>query len=88
MEYAARIYSRIGELMQGILPDASAFLVSGIPSKHWFSEAVLRCGGPGAFGNRPAGSAVAGGAVALPQKAREALRLLERRTGRWSAEES
>ena len=47
MEYSAKIYSRIGELMQGVLPDASAFLVGGLPSRQFFSEAVIRRAGPG-----------------------------------------
>ena len=82
MEYSAKIYSRIGELMQGVLPDASAFLVSGLPSRRWFSEAVLRCGAAGLRG------AAAGdpGAIGepegvLPPKAREALAMLERQVG-------
>src|ERR1700722_17429592 len=66
MEYSAKIYSRVGELMQGVLPDASAFLVSGLPSQRWFSEAVLRSGA---------------GAGVLPPKAREALGVLERQVG-------
>ncbi|HWB94443.1 MAG TPA: hypothetical protein VG605_21460, partial [Puia sp.] len=41
MTYSAKIYSRIGELMQGVLPDASAFLVSGLASRRWYSEAVI-----------------------------------------------
>lgn len=67
MEYSATIYSRIGELMQGVLPDASAFLVSGLPSRQWFSEAVLRRGE--ARGD-------------LPPKAMEALGMLEQQVGR------
>ena len=49
MGYSVKIYSRIGELMQGVLPDASAFLVSGLASRRWYSEAVLEEGvmGPG-----------------------------------------
>lgn len=56
--------------MQGVLPDASAFLVSGLPTRRWFSEAVLRHGGAGV---------TSGG---LPPKARQALRVLERQVGR------
>ncbi len=41
MVHSAKIYSRIGELMQGFLPDATGFLVSGLPSRLFFSEAVL-----------------------------------------------
>ncbi len=41
MKHSVKIYSRIGELIQGILPDASAFLVSGLPSRLFFSEAIL-----------------------------------------------
>ena len=41
MKYATKIYSRIGELMQGFLPDASGFLISGLPSRLFFSEAIL-----------------------------------------------
>ena len=41
MLYSVKIYSRIGELMQGFLPDASGFLVSGLPSRLFFSEALL-----------------------------------------------
>ena len=45
MLYSVKIYSRIGELMQGFLPDASGFLVSGLPSRLFFSEALLETGG-------------------------------------------
>jgi L-threonine kinase len=41
MEYSVKIYSRIGELMQGFLSDGSGFLVSGLPSRLFYSEAVL-----------------------------------------------
>jgi len=70
MEYSVKIYSRIGELMQGVLPDASAFLVSGLPSRRWFSEAVLRRGAAAGEPGRD-----------LPPKAREALAMLERQVG-------
>jgi uncharacterized protein involved in propanediol utilization len=69
MKYSAKIYSRIGELMQGILPGASAFLVSGLSSRQWFSEAVLRHAEPGEA------------AKALPPKAMEALAAAERHAG-------
>jgi len=45
MVYSVKIYSRIGELMQGVLPDASEFLISGLPSRLFFSEALLEIGG-------------------------------------------
>ncbi|HEV2482006.1 MAG TPA: hypothetical protein VGS79_20215, partial [Puia sp.] len=61
-------------LMQGVLPDASAFLVGGLPSRRWFSEAVLRCG---AAGDRRAAAA----GQPLPPKTRAALKLLERQVG-------
>ena len=64
MGYSAKIYSRIGELMQGVLPDASAFLVSGLASRRWYSEAVLEEGE-----DRDG---------ALPPKASEALAILLR----------
>ena len=41
MRYSVKIYSRIGELMQGVLPDRSSFLVSGLPSSTLCSEAIL-----------------------------------------------
>lgn len=69
MEYSAKIYSRIGELMQGVLTDASAFLVAGLPSRQFFSEAVLRRTRPGEV------------ASALPPKAMEALAVMERQLG-------
>ena len=46
--------------MQGFLPDASSFLVSGLPSRLFFSEAILQPGGPPHI---------------LPSKARQALDL-------------
>ena len=60
MLYSVKIYSRIGELMQGFLPDASGFLVSGLPSRIFFSEAVLTPGGdPGEVGLLPVKSRLA-----------------------------
>jgi L-threonine kinase len=41
MGYAVKIYSRIGELLQGVLPDGGDFLVSGLPSGLFFSEAEI-----------------------------------------------
>jgi uncharacterized protein involved in propanediol utilization len=97
MEYSAKIYSRIGELMQGVLPDASAFLVSGLPSQQWFSEAVLRRDGARGqlgFAGADPGTRKAPGGVgiddpsgshdgrALPPKAMEALGMLEQQVGR------
>jgi uncharacterized protein involved in propanediol utilization len=67
MYHSAKIYSRIGELMQGVLPDASAFLVSGLSSRRWFSEARIAEGSPP---NK------LGGDQALPPKAAEALDIL------------
>lgn len=63
MNYSTKIFSRIGELLQGVLPDQSHFLVSGIPSRHFFSEAVLQ-------DNHSAKG------MQLPQKASDALQLL------------
>ena len=46
--------------MQGFLPDASGFLVSGLPSRIFFSEAVLTPGGdPGEVGLLPVKSRLA-----------------------------
>jgi len=61
MVYSVKIYSRIGELIQGFLPDASGFLVSGLPSRIFFSEAVLTPGpwGPGEVELLPAKSRLA-----------------------------
>jgi uncharacterized protein involved in propanediol utilization len=61
MEYSAKIYSRIGELMQGVLPDASAFLVGGLPSRRWFSEAVLSRAAAAGQGEAAAGEPDIGG---------------------------
>jgi uncharacterized protein involved in propanediol utilization len=52
MHYSVKIYSRIGELIQGVLPDRSSFLVSGLPSSTLFSEAILD-DGPGDPANSP-----------------------------------
>ncbi len=41
MHYSAKIYSRIGELLQGVLSDGSEFLVSGLSSGRLYSEAEL-----------------------------------------------
>ena len=60
MRYSVKIYSRIGELIQGVLPDRSSFLVSGLPSSTLCSEAILD-DGPGD--------------EALPPKVRKALSL-------------
>jgi uncharacterized protein involved in propanediol utilization len=57
--------------MQGVLPDASAFLVGGLPSRRWYSEAVLQCGATDE-------SVIMH--TSLPPKTRAALRLLERQT--------
>lgn len=67
MGYSTKIYSRIGELMQGVLPDASAFLVSGLASRRWYSEATIEEGGVPAD---------------LPPKAAQALGLLLGDSGR------
>jgi L-threonine kinase len=77
MGYSTKIYSRIGELMQGVLPDASAFLVSGLPSRRWYSEATIEEGRAFA-GGRP-GSV--GAFADLPPKAAQALGLLLRDSG-------
>jgi L-threonine kinase len=63
MLYSVKIYSRIGELIQGFLPDASGFLVSGLPSRLFFSEAVLDTEGE---------------ATVLPRKTQQALDLFVR----------
>lgn len=61
--------------MQGVLPDASAFLVSGLASRRWYSEAVMLAGdhrddGKGIY---EGSDAAAGVETVLPPKAREAL---------------
>jgi uncharacterized protein involved in propanediol utilization len=71
MGVSAKIYARIGELMQGVLPDGSAFLVSGLSSRRWYSEAVVEEGV--AVGSD--GIAVAEWPV-LPPKAASALAIL------------
>jgi L-threonine kinase len=53
MKYSAKIFSRIGELMQGILPDRSSFLISGLPSCAFFSEAILEDDPDFSFGLPP-----------------------------------
>lgn len=82
MYYSAKIFSRIGELMQGFLADGSAFLISGLPSRNFFSEAVLEdlAPAPAASTSAPATStsapaASAGLNAALPPKAAKALTL-------------
>lgn len=72
--------------MQGVLPDASAFLVAGLRSRCWFSEAVLRCASPvaqgGAAACEPAMTADRRGMYEpLPPKTRAALKLLEQEAG-------
>jgi uncharacterized protein involved in propanediol utilization len=64
MEYSVKIYSRIGELMQGFLADKEGFLVSGLPSRLFYSEALLQ---PGVAGDD-----------CLPPKTRLAVRLFLR----------
>jgi L-threonine kinase len=63
MNYSVKLFSRIGELLQGMLPDQSHFLVSGIPSRHFFSEAVLQ--------DDPEGKG-----IQLPEKTMNALRFM------------
>jgi len=60
MNYSVKIYARIGELIQGILPDRSSFLVSGFASSTLHAAATLE-DGPDSY--------------ALPPKARQALSL-------------
>lgn len=64
MQYRVKIFARIGELMQGMLPNQSHFMVSGIPSRQFFTEAVLE--------EAPATT------ILLPEKALQALHLLLR----------
>lgn len=65
--------------MQGILPDASAFLVSGLPTRRWYSEAIVEEGAS----REPADAGKpAGGVAALPPKASQALAILLREVGR------
>ena len=80
MEISVKLYSRIGELMQGVLPDASAFLVSGLPSEQWFSEATLRHETVEASRGMSEGHGPA--PAVLPPKAQEALAMLEQQAGR------
>ena len=67
MRYSVKIYSRIGELIQGVLPDRSSFLVSGLPSTTLYSEAIL--------GDGPGDGSLEMGDDALPPKVRKALSL-------------
>ena len=71
MKSSVKIFARIGELIQGILPDRSPFLVSGLPSRVFFSEAAIP--------RRTDGAALTSGArptsAILPPKARLALEL-------------
>jgi len=67
METSVKIYARIGELMQGTLSDGRAFMVSGISSTRWYSEAWLD---------------EEGGGEPLPPKACRALSLLLGKTDR------
>jgi uncharacterized protein involved in propanediol utilization len=60
MNYSVKIYARIGELIQGILPDRSSFMVSGFASSTLYAEATLEDGPD----SHP-----------LPPKARQALSL-------------
>lgn len=83
MKYSVKIFSRIGELMQGFLPDGSAFLVSGLPSRRFYSEALLEEVAEAAVGtatetvvDKPAEAT-----VSLPLKAGKALDLFLRRAG-------
>ena len=69
MRHSVKIFSRIGELLQGILPDGSHFLVSGLPSRHFFSEAIIE---DAAVRATPADAAMPM-TVDLPPKASQAL---------------
>jgi len=66
MDHSLKIYARIGELMQGTLSDGRAFMVSGISSTRWYSEAWLEADS----GGEP-----------LPPKACRALSLLLDKVG-------
>jgi L-threonine kinase len=68
MDYSVKIYSRIGELMQGVLSNDQSFMVSGFSSEHWYSEAWLE---------EEDGEKT----EPLPPKAGRALRLLLETTG-------
>jgi uncharacterized protein involved in propanediol utilization len=67
MHYSVKIYSRIGELIQGVLPDRSSFMVSGLPSTTLYSEATL--------GDGPGDDALEMGDDILPSKVCKALSL-------------
>ena len=75
MNYSVKIYARIGELIQGILPDRSSFLVSGFPSRTLYSEAILEDGSDNPAGLTASPEPAAAPASALPDKARQALSL-------------
>ena len=74
MRYSVKIFSRIGELIQGILPDGSHFLVSGLPSRRFFSEAILE-GVAACEGASAMEGASATPILQLPPKANRALQL-------------
>jgi L-threonine kinase len=82
MNYSVKIYSRIGELIQGVLPDRSSFLVSGFPSGTLYSEASLEdrrghCEDEAAHReNEVAYREGEAAYVELPAKTRQALSLL------------
>ena len=79
--------------MQGVLPDASAFLVAGLPSRQFFSEAVIRRDGAGGEDEALPRDALAAlppqglaalapkGMASLPPKAMAALAVMERTLG-------
>lgn len=92
MEYAVKIYSRIGELMQGTLSDGRAFMVSGFSSTRYYSEAWLEDagseGGPplvpkavGAGGTHLSPKAGGSDGTPLPPKACRALTYFLEQTG-------
>ena len=74
MHYSVKIYSRIGELIQGVLPDRSSFLVSGLPSSTLYSEAILE-DGSGDDALEMGDDALEMGDEVLPPKVRKALSL-------------
>jgi uncharacterized protein involved in propanediol utilization len=79
MRSSVKIFARIGELIQGILPDRSPFLVSGLPSRVFFSEASLednaRHSATGAWSPGSHFPPASAAAAVLPPKARQALEL-------------
>lgn len=75
---SVKIFARIGELIQGILPDGNEFLVSGLSSGTLYSEATLEEAGA----TPQAGGKAVGKAVDLPPKAAKALSLFAERHGR------